>query len=101
NLFHSNTSSLPALIPIFFVNVPAADDIYTLSLHDALPISSENRALRAQAISSWKCVAACDLKSTEWVDDEPPCLVGPHFPSRFGRSPDLLLRSDDSRPAGS
>src|SRR6266498_5930706 len=38
-LFNSNTSALCLLFPFFFFNDPATTEIYTLSLHDALPIS--------------------------------------------------------------
>src|SRR5262249_61869365 len=43
---HSHTSSTTCTIPssstlaLFFFNVPATTEIYTLSLHDALPIST-------------------------------------------------------------
>src|SRR2546425_11490520 len=40
-----------AFIYFFFFNDTATTEIYTLSLHDALPISSE--ALRSPAISPW------------------------------------------------
>src|SRR3989442_5405204 len=51
----------PLSIPIFFFNDTATTEIYTLSLHDALPIS--------------------DLVALQWeVDDEPPMFtigIGP------------------------
>src|SRR5690348_18237043 len=40
------TSSSPPLL-LFFFNAPATTEIYTLSLHDALPISAD-RAARAR-----------------------------------------------------
>src|SRR2546428_2917776 len=37
---------LPLLLPIFFFNDTAPTEIYTLSLHDALPISRGQRSLQ-------------------------------------------------------
>src|SRR5258706_2015424 len=39
----------PALLTFFFFNDTATTEIYTLSLHDALPISRDNRVNDAQA----------------------------------------------------
>src|SRR5690606_41969176 len=39
---------LPFITPFFFFTDPAPPDIYTLSLHDALPISRAGRALRVE-----------------------------------------------------
>src|SRR5437899_10687938 len=41
--------SLVYLIPLFFFNITATTDIYTLSLHDALPISLSRRTRRAKS----------------------------------------------------
>src|SRR5437868_7734859 len=38
--------TFPSFYLFFFFNAPATTDIYTLSLHDALPISPEPAALR-------------------------------------------------------
>src|SRR5437868_14028876 len=38
---HSCNLLSPSLPPFFFFNAPATTEIYTLSLHDALPISSQ------------------------------------------------------------
>src|SRR5207244_10062919 len=38
-LFVSSSPSLPLFAPLFFFTAPASTEIYTLSLHDALPIS--------------------------------------------------------------
>src|SRR5207249_11450720 len=40
---------LYALLPSFFYTHPPPTEIYTLSLHDALPISDTARALEAEA----------------------------------------------------
>src|SRR5439155_22238458 len=39
----------PSLLSIFFFHTPAPPDTYTLSLHDALPISGAAPALRRHA----------------------------------------------------
>src|SRR2546422_9835787 len=43
-----NYSSLHLTLILFFFNDTATTEIYTLSLHDALPISSQARDRRAQ-----------------------------------------------------
>src|SRR6266705_1354903 len=50
-----------ALIPFFFFKAAAATEIYTLSLHDALPISSPTGAEPVKAIvctPAWRMSAA-------------------------------------------
>src|SRR3712207_7500399 len=42
----------------FFVNDTATTEIYTLSLHDALPISFE-RTLEVNLLGVWRTVRAC------------------------------------------
>src|SRR5947208_11126091 len=37
---------------IFFINDPATTEIYTLSLHDALPISPRTESIRARSSTS-------------------------------------------------
>src|SRR3712207_5580060 len=44
-------------IVFFFFNDTATTEIYTLSLHDALPILFENPAERAKAIAAWTAVS--------------------------------------------
>src|SRR5256886_13712005 len=59
----------------FFFNDPATTEIYTLSLHDALPISSPIRSSRicwvrwwrTSACSSWRMVLS--LKSASGLED--------------------------------
>src|SRR5690242_21406028 len=41
------------LIFLFFFNDPATTEIYTLSLHDALPISARSPSSSPTATSSW------------------------------------------------
>src|SRR4030043_2367979 len=43
----------------FFFNDPAPTEIYPLSLHDALPISSRGSAPRASSPPSSRCPATC------------------------------------------
>src|SRR5690606_41917321 len=49
-----SSSSLPRSHPVFFLNGPPTAEIYTLSLHDALPIYQQGRRqqgiLRRQAV---------------------------------------------------
>src|SRR6266436_8561507 len=57
----------PRLSFFFFFNDAATTDIYTLSLHDALPISASNTAARTgcpHMISSWLSACCGDRKST-------------------------------------
>src|SRR5437588_8932578 len=52
-----STSSLPSL-PFFFFNDPATTEIYTLSLHDALPIFSFIDTKQAQRLGENTLLAA-------------------------------------------
>src|SRR2546427_1806006 len=46
----------------FFFNDTATTEIYTLSLHDALPISSRSRASPARSSSRWsRCIRSKNL----------------------------------------
>src|SRR5438445_13471549 len=45
----SSLSYVPSLLSFFFFNDTATTEIYTLSLHDALPISLRHGARRAAA----------------------------------------------------
>src|SRR2546422_3602644 len=48
----------PSILFFFFFNDTATTEIYTLSLHDALPICSrENRTLRLRCITTSRCKA--------------------------------------------
>src|SRR5947209_17296521 len=47
----------------FFFNDTATTEIYTLSLHDALPISSFSSKSATAAIRSWRMVFACSSSS--------------------------------------
>src|SRR6185503_21138054 len=67
-----NITSLTLLFSFFFFNAPAPTEIYTLSLHDALPISHERATLEevvkarnvAMAAQGHGDVARLDRKST-------------------------------------
>src|SRR5689334_17155721 len=41
---------------VFFFNDTATTEIYTLSLHDALPISSPNTSFRSKSLDYWKTI---------------------------------------------
>src|SRR6266852_8884393 len=49
---------------LFFFNDTATTEIYTLSLHDALPISPRIAPCRSSAASGWNGCAGRDRKST-------------------------------------
>src|SRR5438874_12309235 len=55
--------SFHPFILFFFFNVPATTEIYTLSLHDALPICSPDRPRRRRT-SSGCCAAAASTSRT-------------------------------------
>src|SRR5262249_62343094 len=73
----SAPSSFPSLLLLFFFNDPATTEIYTLSLHDALPISRTpslvrrrpaRRASRARTASENSVVRARSKRSSTAVD---------------------------------
>src|SRR5438105_15700281 len=73
-------SSYP-LSPFFFFNDTATTEIYTLSLHDALPISCAGSAARAcGCCARWARCGGEDRKSTrlnsshEWISYAVFCL---------------------------
>src|SRR6266487_3561597 len=64
----------PRARPCFFVNDTATTEIYTLSLHDALPISAGARhaaGTEAAGTSSPACPARRDRKSTRLNSSHP------------------------------
>src|SRR5438132_11569610 len=69
-LFLHDSGSDPSFLSLlfFFFNVPATTEIYTLSLHDALPISKHRRARqRLRSVPRecrWVRSEAADRKST-------------------------------------
>src|SRR6266536_4028593 len=68
---------------IFFFNDTATTEIYTLSLHDALPIAEirQHRRRRTDRLLAWQCFLAQDRKSTrlnsshEWISYAVFCLI--------------------------
>src|SRR5690606_42153831 len=54
------------LIPFLFLIVPAPTEIYTLSLHDALPISARatRRSHAASRATTW--MSCCRRKASTW-----------------------------------
>src|SRR5690606_40070001 len=52
-----------ALLLLFFFTTPASTDIYTLSLHDALPISSRHSCTSASKAAFWRCWKAAMLSA--------------------------------------
>src|SRR5436309_14303653 len=72
-LYHSLIVRLALRVSIFFFKYTATTEIYTLSLHDALPISSSTSSWRTAGTrsrprrtpsSSTSCAARGDRKST-------------------------------------
>src|SRR5947208_6327717 len=66
---HQNPSFKLYLLSFFFFNDPATTEIYTLSLHDALPISPSGATCRWQWLPwhprhPWRILSALDRKST-------------------------------------
>src|SRR5690349_24515215 len=66
----SSSHASTLLLPFFFFNDTATTEIYTLSLHDALPIYPNDPARPASAAASGRprqappCARAADRKST-------------------------------------
>src|SRR5438552_11029766 len=60
---HLSSSRSPERSSYFFFNHPPPPDIYTLSLHDALPISPVHRHAPAQCAAGAACCdGACRIK---------------------------------------
>src|SRR5256885_8693001 len=62
-----NCDSIVFVLLFFFFNDTATTEIYTLSLHDALPISADSRARTAApqaACGGWRRTGHRDRKST-------------------------------------
>src|SRR2546425_1473986 len=62
------TSPLPS--PFFFFNDTATTEIYTLSLHDALPISAFNESMRARLTSAVSSARAMGIASEAMRSEE-------------------------------
>src|SRR3989442_8616645 len=72
---------LPAALPIifFFFNDTATTEIYTLSLHDALPISPSRRpSARASGVGSAGLAAAAHSRSNPSADRKSTRLNSSH-----------------------
>src|SRR5574340_1517807 len=63
-MFRCSTCLDLFFLVFFFFNDTATTEIYTLSLHDALPISTVWRAAGAACASAAACRAPTDRKST-------------------------------------
>src|SRR5690348_18056617 len=50
----------------FFFNDTATTEIYTLSLHDALPISTRKACAGGRAPTGWNTAGSAPLRITEW-----------------------------------
>src|SRR5438874_11260774 len=65
---------------VFFFRDPAPTDIYTLSLHDALPISDDARRESRDRSQQCHCQAA-RLRCRHQVSGECPCRGSCHTPA--------------------
>src|SRR5947207_9696908 len=99
---------LGSVLPLFGFDDPAAAEIYTLSLHDALPILAPARigpvpARAARARTSWPARASCPGRSEEHTSElqshsDLVCRLLPE--KKIERRPlqDLAWKPDDFRP---
>src|SRR5438876_10880157 len=60
-----NTTSIPTTGLVFFFNAPSTTEIYTLSLHDALPISSQSGLQRQR--HRWFLLNYFPALGREWL----------------------------------
>src|SRR2546426_4561206 len=79
----------PAIVFFFFFNDTATTEIYTLSLHDALPISSGLR-LAGVLTELGRHHARVTLERRAQVLDE----LATHAPERLNLAPDLRFLAD-------
>src|SRR5256885_16082904 len=71
--------SLPPLSPLFFFNDTATPEIYTLSLHDALPISLQSRSAHARCSRAAAQTTECAPPSHCAVDQKSTRLNSSHL----------------------
>src|SRR5205823_14984850 len=75
-LFTVNPASLSRLSPtstlLFFFNHPAPTHIYTLSLHDALPISTTVPGDTVEMLADWLGAGLDPQRSTLFIQSEVP-----------------------------
>src|ERR1022692_3527330 len=96
----------PSLFLVFFFNDPATTEIYTLSLHDALPIClafCERRQLSNKTLPSYRCPRRRDSESH--IETATPLAVrgrhsrreSPRFPGPWptGRLSDVVSAARD------
>src|SRR5256885_5971495 len=88
-------------LPFFFFNDTATTEIYTLSLHDALPIlwSAVLRCRIVLISPAWRRTVACSLRSEEHTSElQSPCnLVCRLLLEKKKSRP--VLRSPQTHPA--
>src|SRR3712207_8618027 len=76
-------------VSVFFFNDTATTEIYTLSLHDALPILSGTPRARLPPSSRW-----CP-RSPSWCPDSPPFVRG--RPLGYARHSLTVMRAVDRK----
>src|SRR5207253_10486091 len=74
----------PPIVLFFFFNAPATTDIYTLSLHDALPICSTRSGVRPRAKrkASWGSQART-ARYPSWRDRKSTRLNSSHVATSY------------------
>src|SRR6266699_2803401 len=103
----NNTHTSPAydlLVFFFFFNDTATTEIYTLSLHDALPIPTESLTRSAgtssgePAAEAWVILAGCSISDSTPPSDSPSVnnLVRPHIATAASAPP--ACRNDTIPP---
>src|SRR2546422_8189228 len=83
----------------FFFNDTATTEIYTLSLHDALPISARRRAPLPGGVSCRELLRARDGAHRERVESEHPA-AGRAFPGSAYREARLFGVPEGAHPRG-
>src|SRR5256885_11838747 len=67
----------------FFFNDTATTEIYTLSLHDALPISQNGHRPLRRHRASWRCLQAVSTRRQAWRDRKSTRLNSSHLVTSY------------------
>src|SRR5258708_21617685 len=88
---------LPVLASFFF-NDTATTEIYTLSLHDALPICRGQRQHVHGELERLEALLVPHAEAMLFVDDENPEIITPHLPPPHPIVARLLLHKKHLEP---
>src|SRR5471032_3542528 len=83
------TASTSPLVCLFFFNDTATTEIYTLSLHDALPISPRPCPRDRPELAAGGGGGAASSAAGRWRDHQPRRLCPPHRLPHRSRQPGL------------